>query len=195
MFTGIVTDIGQVAEAIPGSGLRLRITCGYDPATLTVGGSIAHSGVCLTATDILSDGYWVDVSKETLARTTLGAWGRGTAVNLERPLRVGDELGGHMVLGHVDGIAQVIGRRPDGDSIRLLIGAPPHLSRFIAPKGSVALDGVSLTINEVDGSAFGVNIIPHTLSQTTLSERSPGDMMNLEVDVVARYVARMREID
>lgn len=194
MFTGIVTDIGRVAEAVPGSGLRLRIACGYDPATIAVGGSIAHDGVCLTATEVLSDGYWVDVSAETLAKTTLGDWRTGTTVNLERPLRMGDELGGHMVLGHVDGVAEVADHRPDGDSVRFRIVAPQHLARFIAPKGSVALDGVSLTVNEVDGPAFGVNIVPHTLAHTTLSERSPGDRMNLEVDVVARYVARMREI-
>ena len=195
MFTGIITDIGRVAEAIPGHGMRLRIACGYDPASLVVGGSISHDGVCLTATEILQDGYWVDVSAETLAKTTLGDWRAGRSLNLERPLRLGDELGGHMVLGHVDGIAQVVDRRPDGDSVRFRIAAPPPLARFIAPKGSVALDGVSLTVNEVEGPEFGVNIVPHTLAHTTLSERSPGDRMNMEVDVVARYVARMRETD
>ncbi len=195
MFTGIVTDVGRVVEAIPGHGLRLRIACGYDAATIPVGGSIAHDGVCLTATDVLADGYWVDVSAETLAKTTLGDWRPGTMVNLERPLRMGDELGGHMVLGHVDGVAHVIDRRPDGDSVRFRITVPEALARFVAPKGSVALDGVSLTVNEVDGPTFGVNIVPHTLAHTTLSQRSPGDRMNLEVDVVARYVARMRETD
>ena len=195
MFTGIVTDIGRVVEVVPGSGLRLRIACGYDPATIDVGGSIAHDGVCLTATDVVADGYWVDVSAETVAKTTLGNWRADTTVNLERPLRMGDELGGHMVLGHVDGVADVMDRRPDGDSVRFQIAVPRHLARFVAPKGSVALDGISLTVNEVDGLAFGVNIVPHTLAHTTLSKRSPGDKMNLEVDVVARYVARMREFD
>lgn len=197
MFTGIVTDIGRVLEAIPGegpgAGLQLRVSCRYGLAAIDIGGSISHAGVCLTVTTVTADGYWVDVSAETLAKTTLGSWAPGTALNLERSLRIGDELGGHMVLGHVDGVARVVDRRPDGESVRFRIAVPPHLARYIAPKGSVALDGVSLTVNEVDGPEFGVNLIPHTLSQTTFSERSLGDPLNVEVDIVARYLDRMRE--
>ena len=156
-----------------------------------LGASIACSGVCLTVVAVESGGFSVQASVETLSCSTLGDWIEGTAVNLERALRVGDELGGHIVSGHVDGVARILDRRPEGELVRFVIAAPPALMPFIAPKGSVALDGVSLTVNEVDSDRFGVNIIPHTLSHTGFGEARPGQCMNIEIDPLARYVARL----
>jgi riboflavin synthase len=193
MFTGIVTDMGRIARIERRGDLRARIVTGYDTGTIDIGASIACDGVCLTAVALGPDWFEVDASAETLARTTLGDWSEGRAINLERPLKVGDELGGHIVSGHVDGVAEITGLRPEGDSLRFTFHAPGDLARFIAPKGSVALDGTSLTVNEVDGSAFGVNIIPHTRAVTTWGERAAGDRVNLEIDTLARYVARLHE--
>lgn len=191
MFTGIVSDIGTVTAR---DGSRLRISSHYNPAGLVEGASIACDGCCLTVAR-LCEGTGavleVDVSNETFARTTLYGWQRGTRMNLERPLALGDELGGHLVTGHVDGLALIRQRIPDGDSVRFLLEAPTELAKFIASKGSVALNGVSLTVNEVDGRAFGVNIIPHTLTHTTWGDLVAGDLVNLEVDLLARYVERI----
>lgn len=197
MFTGLITDLGRVRSAdAQAGGLRLAIDTAYPVESLAIGASIACSGACLTVVEAGdgADARWfsVDVSAETVACTTLGGWRAGGAVNLERSLRLGDHLDGHLVSGHVDGVAEVADRRPDGDSIRYVFEAPADLSRFIAAKGSVALDGVSLTVNEVDGHRFGVNIIPHTAEKTTFGAMQPGDRVNLEVDQVARYVARLQ---
>jgi riboflavin synthase len=195
MFTGIITDIGEVAAR---DGGRFTIRCGYPAAGIAVGASIACDGACLTATEVaaLADGcrFAVDVSNETLDRTTLSDWRPGRRLNLERALKAGDELGGHIVSGHVDGVARIAGLRPDGSSRRLTFEVPRELARYIAPKGSVAIDGISLTVNEVEGDCFGVNIVPHTLTHTTLGGKKPGDRVNLEVDVLARYVARAMEL-
>ncbi|HZT47160.1 MAG TPA: riboflavin synthase [Hyphomicrobiaceae bacterium] len=195
MFTGIITDIG---ELIAREGGRLTIRCGYAADSIAVGASIACDGACLTVTEVEAaqgrSRFKVDVSNETLARTTLGEWQPGRRINLERALKAGDELGGHIVSGHVDGLAVIRAVRPDGDSRRITIEVPPGLARFIATKGSVALDGISLTVNEVEGASFGVNIIPHTLTHTTLGAKKPGDRVNLEVDVFARYVVRAMEL-
>ncbi len=193
MFTGIVTQMGRIAAVEQRGDTRFEIASGYDSAGIALGASIACSGACLTVAAVRPGAFAVDVSAETLSCTTLGGWREGTVVNLERALRAGDELGGHIVSGHVDGVAEVVSRRPEGDSVRFLFAAPEALARFIAPKGSVALDGVSLTVNEVDGARFGVNIIPHTLSHTTLGARQPGDAVNMEIDMLARYVARHLE--
>ncbi len=198
MFTGIITDQGKVraVEAAGGGGdARFVFETGYDTATIEIGASIACSGACLTVVDKGPGWFAADVSAETLARTTLGSWKQGSAVNLERPLKLGDELGGHMVAGHVDGVARVASRAADGGSARFGFEAPASLSRFIAEKGSVALDGVSLTVNEVAGAAFGVNIIPHTLAVTGFGALDAGDMVNLEVDLMARYAARLMAED
>jgi riboflavin synthase len=195
MFTGIITDIGELIER---DGGRFRIRCGYAAASIAMGASIACDGACLTATAIEPSGqgsvFAVDVSNETLGKTTLGAWQPGRKINLERALKAGDELGGHVVSGHVDGVARIADIRPDGDSRRFTIEVPSALARFIAPKGSVALDGISLTVNEVSENRMGCNIIPHTLTRTTLSAKKPGDALNLEVDVFARYVVRAMEL-
>lgn len=199
MFTGIVTDIGEVLAVEPrAEGLaRLKIACGYDPDTIDIGASIACSGVCLTAVERGRDGnrgwFAVDAAAETLRVTTIAAWRRGTRVNLERALKVGDELGGHVVAGHADGVARVFAREDLTDMARFTLRAPTELARFIASKGSVALDGVSLTVNEVAGDTFSVLIIPHTLAVTTLAALSSGDTVNLEVDLMARYAARLIE--
>lgn len=199
MFTGIVTGIGEVIAAEKrAEGLtRLRIACGYDPDTIAIGASIACSGVCLTVVARGRDGnrgwFDVDAAAETLRLTTVGRWGQGTKVNLERSLKAGDELGGHIVAGHADGLAVLAARDDLTEMARLTFRAPPELARFIAPKGSVALDGVSLTVNTVDGSAFSVLIIPHTLAVTTIGMRAIGDSVNLEVDLMARYAARLLE--
>jgi riboflavin synthase len=194
MFTGLITDVGEVVARSHGV-FTLRTAYALQPDE--TGLSICCDGVCLTATAIkaLSDGaeFTVDVSNETLAKTTLDSWKPGKRVNLERSLRVGDELGGHIVSGHVDGVARIVAITPDGDSKRFLLEAPEHLSRYIAPKGSVALDGTSLTVNEVSEARFGVNLIPHSLTVTTWGAKTPGDLVNLEVDVFARYVARLME--
>jgi riboflavin synthase len=192
MFTGIVTDIGEVREARHGNGgLVLTIATAYDIAPIPLGASIGCSGVCLTLVAKEPGRFTVEVSAETLACSTLGAWDKGTRVNLEQAMRLGDEMGGHLVLGHVDGVAQVVSRRPDGESVRFTFAAPAELAAYIAPKGSVAIDGTSLTVNEVAGSMFGVNIIPHTLSHTTIGDAGPGTKVNLEIDLIARYVARL----
>ncbi|HHL20636.1 MAG TPA: riboflavin synthase [Aliiroseovarius sp.] len=194
MFTGIITDIGRViAVERSGGGMHARIRTGYDTSGIDIGASIASDGVCLTVVDLGPDWYAVDVSGETLARTNLDNWQEGRAVNLERALRVGDELGGHIVSGHVDGLAEIIAMAPEGDSLRVTLRAPESLARFIAPKGSVALNGTSLTVNEVDGTDFGVNLIPHTREVTNWSDVALGDRVNLEIDTLARYVARLAE--
>jgi riboflavin synthase len=199
MFTGIVTDIGEVtAVEVRAENLRrITVACNYDPATIAVGASIACSGVCLTAgaRGAHSDRAWftADAAVETLRVTTVGRWQPGTRVNLERALKAGDELGGHLVAGHVDGVAKVTAREDLTDMARLTLRTPTELARFIAPKGSVALDGVSLTVNEVAHDVFSVLIIPHTLAVTTLRSLAAGDEVNLEVDLMARYAARLLE--
>ena len=194
MFTGLITDVGEVV-ALKGGQFTLRSK--YRLTADDTGASICCDGVCLTATGITpaKDGatFTVDVSNETLSKTTLKSWVPGKRVNLERSLRVGAELGGHIVSGHVDGVAKIIAITNDGESRRLLFEAPEHLARYIAPKGSVALDGTSLTINEVSSTRFGVNLIPHSLTVTTWGAKTPGESVNLEVDVFARYVARLLE--
>ena len=196
MFSGIVTDIGRVAAMEQDGDTRLVIETAYDTATIEIGASIAHSGICLTVTDIEPGRYGVSVSAETLSKTTLGEWEVGTPVNLERSIRIGDEIGGHLVYGHVDGLATVVDCRPEGDSLRFFFSVPAELGRFVAAKGSVALDGVSLTVNEVmdiaDGNThFGVNIIPHTRQCTTFHRLRAGHRVNFEADMLARYVARL----
>lgn len=197
MFTGIVTDVGRIVSPAGRGGSGIRIACSYDPGGVDLGASIACDGCCLTVVDrggFAGDSWFVvDASAETLSKTTLGDWTEGRRVNLERALRVGDELGGHIVSGHVDGVAEIVGTRPEGDSLRLTLEVPGDLAGFIAPKGSVALDGTSLTVNEVEDARFGVNLIPHTRRVTAWDDRGPGDRVNLEVDTVARYVARLRE--
>ena len=193
MFSGIVTDVGRVramADA-PAGGLRLEIATAYDTGTIALGASIACSGPCLTVVGKGAGWFAVDVSRETADRTTLGEWREGSGVNLERALALGDELGGHLVTGHIDGVAAVEAAEPEGESLRLTIRCPADLSRFVASKGSVALDGVSLTVNEVDSDTFGINLIPHTLAQTTLQGCTAGRRLNLEVDLIARYLARL----
>jgi riboflavin synthase len=191
MFTGIISDIGQVRAVLPGGDTGFTITTALDLSGLAIGGSIACSGICLSATDKGKDWFSVRVSAETRARSTAAVWKAGTKLNLERSLRLGDELGGHMVMGHVDCVAAVLARRPEGDSVRLTLEVPRPLEQSIASKGSVSLDGVSLTVNEVEGRRFGVNLIPATLDRTTLADLKPGDSVNLELDVIARYVARL----
>ena len=195
MFTGIVTDIGDVvAIEEHAQGLRrLAIACAYDPASIAIGASICCSGVCMTAVALGKNTFSVDAAAETLKVTTVGRWRTGTRVNLERSLRIGDELGGHLVSGHVDGLAELVKREDLTDMARLTLRIPEPLARFVAQKGSVALDGVSLTVNEVEGDTFSVLIIPHTLAVTTLGALKPGDAVNLEVDVMARYAARLME--
>lgn len=195
MFTGIITDIGRVAAVEMRGDMRARIDCGYDMATVDMGASIACDGVCLTVVDKAPGWFAVDISAETLSRTNIGVdgWQIGRRLNLERALRVGDELGGHIVSGHVDGVAQVVEMHDEGDSLRVVFQAPVELARYIAPKGSVALNGTSLTVNEVAGNRFGVNLIPHTRQVTTWGEVAVGDAVNLEVDTMARYVARLAE--
>ena len=191
MFTGIITDIGTVTALVGDAERRLSIATAYDPASIAIGASICCSGICLTAVEVGNAGFAAVASAETIARTTLGAWTVGSRINLERALKVGDELGGHIVSGHVDGIARLAGRRPENESLRLDFEAPPELAKFVAPKGSVALDGVSLTVNAVEGRRFGINIVPHTAEHTTLAALQPGDPVNMEIDMLARYVARL----
>jgi riboflavin synthase len=197
MFTGIITDLGAVkAVERPASGdARFVFATAYDTTAIGQGASIACSGACLTLVDAGPGWFAADVSGETQSKTTLGAWQPGTPVNFERPLKLGDELGGHMVSGHVDGVAVVHARRAELGSLRFSFEVPAELAKFVAPKGSVALDGVSLTVNEVDGATFGVNIIPHTAEVTTLGARQPGDRVNLEIDMLARYVQRLLAAD
>jgi riboflavin synthase len=191
MFTGIITDLGRVRRLRRGDLLDLTIATAFDTSAIPLGASIACSGACLTVVAVEPGAFSVQASVETLAHTTLGQWEAGTPVNLERSLRLGDELGGHLVLGHVDGLARIVERRPEAESVRFVVEVPLGLAPFIAPKGSVALDGVSLTVNELAQDRFGVNIIPHTLSCTTFGQAQPGQQMNLEIDLIARYVARL----
>lgn len=191
MFTGIITDLGRVKRLRRGDLVDLTIATAYDTSSTALGASIACSGVCLTVVAVGPGTFSVQASAETLACTTIGDWEEGTPVNLEKSLRFGDELGGHLVAGHVDGIAVIAERRPEAESVRFVFDAPDELAQFIAPKGSVALDGVSLTVNEVSGSRFGVNIIPHTLACTNFGTAVPGQRLNLEIDSIARYVARI----
>ena len=196
MFTGIVTDVGTVRKAEQRGDLRLEIATGYDLSTVDLGASIACSGVCLTVVDKGEDWFAVDVSAETVSRTTAEMWREGAKLNLERSLRLGDELGGHIVTGHVDAVATVVGTCSEGDSLRIGFSVPRELGSMIAPKGSISLDGVSLTVNDVreaeDGTThFSVNIIPHTAQNTTLGGIEAGRQLNVEVDVLARYIDRM----
>jgi riboflavin synthase len=191
MFTGIITHVGRVRSVEERGDWRLTVHVPFDPASVAVGASVACSGVCLTVVERAGDALGFDVSAETLSKTALGGWRAGTPVNLERSLRLGDELGGHLVYGHVDGLARLVERRPEGASTRFVFEAPEALAGYLAPKGSVALDGISLTVNEVEGRRFGVNVIPHTLEVTTLGGRAPGDELHLEADMLARYVARL----
>jgi len=198
MFTGIVTDNGEVLSVEPRGALRrLRIACNYDADTIALGASIACSGVCLTVVAVVREGgrtiFEVDAAAETLARTTVGTWTGGARVNLERALKIGDELGGHIVAGHVDGVARILSRDDFDGMARFWIEAPRELSRYIAQKGSVALDGASLTVNEVEGDLFSILLIPHTLAATTFGGRGAGEALNIEVDMMARYAARLSE--
>ena len=197
MFTGIVSDIGTIERVESEGDTRVRIATTYDPDTIDLGASIACSGVCLTVIDKgTADTHWFDVqvSGETIARTARDQWTHGRRLNLERALKVGDELGGHIVSGHVDGLAEVVSVTDEGDSTRVQLRAPEALAKFIAPKGSVALNGTSLTVNEVQGAVFGINFIPHTKEVTTWGRVAVGDRVNLEVDTMARYVARLAEM-
>jgi riboflavin synthase len=199
MFTGIVTDIGtvEVVSAL-NEGIKLRVATAYDPKTIDMGASISHSGICLTVTGLPEDGSngrWFEVEawEEALRLTTVGKWTAGTHINLERSLKIGDELGGHIVSGHIDGKAEILSVTEEGDATRYRLRAPTHLARFVAPKGSIALDGTSLTVNAVDGTDFDVLLIRHTLVVTTWGERRAGDFVNFEVDTMARYAARLAE--
>lgn len=199
MFTGIVTDIGTVAAVTPRKeGVGLRIDTSYDPATIDIGASISCGGVCLTVTALPEQGSnarWFEVEawEEALRLTTASDWRAGTRVNLERALKIGDELGGHIVSGHVDGTALIVARKDEGDAVRFTIEAPRDLAKFIAPKGSVALDGTSLTVNKVEGRHFDVLLIHHSLQVTTWADRQVGDRLNIEIDTMARYAARLAE--
>ena len=193
MFTGIITDIGEIRAITRAGDTRVRIGTGYDTGSIEIGASVASDGVCLTVVALGPDWYEVQVSAETVDKTNLGDWVEGRRVNLERALKVGDELGGHIVSGHVDGVAEVVAATPEGDSLRLRFRAPDALAGFIAPKGSVALNGTSLTVNEVEGAEFGINLIPHTQEVTNWGDVAVGDRINLEIDTLARYVARLRE--
>lgn len=198
MFTGIVTDQGEVLALRQDGDLRARIGTRYDVGRIDIGASISCEGICLTVVDLgTAPRNWFDVqiSAETVSKTNLSGWQVGSVINLERALKVGDELGGHIVSGHVDGVAEVVGVTPEGDSLRVRFRAPEALARFIAPKGSIALNGTSLTVNEVEGAEFGINFIPHTRAVTTWGTVALGDQVNLEVDTMARYVARLREWD
>lgn len=196
MFTGIITDVGRLRSRVPlAKGMRFEIETGFDMDGVAIGASIACSGACLTVVEKGAGWFAVDVSPETLDRTTLGDWQKGQRINLERSLKLGDELGGHIVSGHVDGVAEIAERRADGEATRFVIRPPAELAHFVASKGSVALDGVSLTVNEVNEGGFGVCIIPHTLVCTTFGELQPGGRVNIEIDMLARYVSRLLEKD
>ncbi len=194
MFTGIITDMGEIRQVEQRGDLRARIGTRYDMAGVDMGASIACDGVCLTVVCKGEDWFDVDISAETVSKTNLDTWTLGRRVNLERALKVGDELGGHIVSGHVDGLAEIIAISDEGDSTRVTLRAPQALARYIAPKGSVALNGTSLTVNEVDGCDFGINFIPHTKEVTTWGSVASGDLINLEIDTLARYVARLAEM-
>jgi len=195
MFTGIVTDVGTVRKAEQRGDLRLQISCGYDMETVELGASIACSGVCLTVVDKGEDWFAVDLSAETVSRTAAGLWREGATLNLERSLRMGDELGGHIVTGHVDAVGNVVEAAPEGDSVRITVEVPRNLAPMIAQKGSIALDGVSLTVNTVEdapeSARFSINLIPHTAKETTFGQIAAGRQLNVEVDVLARYIDRM----
>jgi len=196
MFTGIITDVGRIISLEQQGDLRARVGCAYDVDGIDLGASIACNGVCLTVIALGREPKnWFDVqiSAETIGATNVGNWTVGSALNLERALKVGDELGGHIVSGHVDGVAEVVAMQDEGDSTRVTFRAPEELAKFTAPKGSVALDGTSLTVNEVEGCDFGINFIPHTKAETTWGQTKLGDLINLEIDTMARYVARLRE--
>ncbi len=195
MFTGIVTDIGEIRQLEDRGDLRARIGTSYDTSGIEIGASIACNGCCLTVIALGDDWFDVDISAESVSKTNIGDWAEGYRINLERALKVGDELGGHIVSGHVDGVATITAMLDEGDSTRITFDAPESLARFIAPKGSVALNGTSLTVNEVDGTTFGVNLIPHTKEVTTWGQSKTGDRINLEIDTLARYVARLRDFD
>ena len=199
MFTGIITDIGKIHKITEAGDTRFDILTSYEPDSIALGASIACSGVCLTVVEkgTGDDGHWfaMEASKETLDVTTAGGWREGTLLNLERALKMGDELGGHIVSGHVDGIAKIVSIVAEGDSQRFTFAAPQKHMGFIAPKGSVTLDGTSLTVNEVSGNSFGVNLISHTQDVTTWGQSKAGDLINLEIDVLARYVARLKEVE
>ncbi len=197
MFTGIITDVGTVQLITKRGDTTIKIATAFDPATIAIGASIACSGPCLT---VIAKGgkegdawFSVEASAETLSKTTLGAWAAGTRVNLERSLKVGEEIGGHIVSGHVDGVGDVVSVTPEGDSTRYKIRAPKQLAKFIAAKGSICIEGTSLTVNEVEGTAFGVNIIPHTAKVTTWGGIKAGDKVNIEIDMLARYLSRLKE--
>ncbi|MEE2945114.1 MAG: riboflavin synthase [Pseudomonadota bacterium] len=194
MFTGIITDIGEIIELEQRGDLRARIKTSYDPATIDLGASIASDGCCLTVIRLGEDWYDVEISAESVDKTNIGSWVVGKKINLERALKVGDELGGHIVSGHVDGVAEIVAMKDEGDSTRISFSAPADLAKFIAEKGSVTLNGTSLTVNEVDGATFGINVIPHTQQVTTWGEVQVGDKVNLEIDTLARYVARLAEM-
>ncbi len=191
MFTGIITDLGHVRSVHADGDSRFEFTTSFDTSTIDTGASICCSGACLTVIGVGADWFAVSVSQETLSKTTLGNWKTDTHVNFERALKIGDELGGHIVSGHVDGVGTLVGHHYEGASIRLTFAAPKAISKFIAAKGSITIDGVSLTVNDVDGDNFGTNIIPHTSQVTTLGKLQPGDQVNLEIDMLARYVARL----
>jgi len=195
MFTGIITDIGKVRDLEKRGDLRARIETSYDTQGIDLGASIACDGVCLTVIELGDDWFDVEISAETVSKTNLDVWATGRRLNLERALKVGDELGGHIVSGHVDGVAEVIAMHDEGDSTRVTLRAPQALARFIAPKGSVALNGTSLTVNEVSGCDFGINFIPHTKVATTWGDARVGHRINLEIDTLARYVARLAEAE
>lgn len=194
MFTGIVTEVGRVRRVGESSGeRRFEIAAPRTAKGLEIGASVAHSGVCLTVVELFDDGWAVEASTETLHTTSLGGWGEGAEINLEGAAKVGDELGGHIVAGHVDGVGEVVSVKPEAGSHRVRIRAPGPLHRFIAPKGSITVEGVSLTVNEVESEVFGVNIIPHTWARTTLGQLAAGSPVNLEVDLMARYAVRWME--
>ena len=195
MFTGIITGLGSIAvmQRKPDGGARLRIDTPWDCTSIPIGASIACSGICLTLVEASQNQFAVDASDETIVVTTMAHWDVGTQINLERALALGDELGGHIVSGHVDGVAEIVALRDEGDSTRVTLRAPEALAKFIAPKGSVALNGTSLTVNEVNGTDFGINFIPHTKAVTTWGSAAVGDRVNLEIDTLARYVARLQD--
>ena len=195
MFTGIITDVGTVRSIVKTGDTRIEITTRFDTGSIDIGASICCSGACMTVVEKRDDWFAVEASAETLSKTVLGAWAEGTRVNLERALKAGDEMGGHVVSGHVDGTAEITGLENEGDSLRVSFKIVDELKCFIAPKGSVTLNGVSLTVNEVDDDTFGVNLIAHTQVGTTLGNLSLGDVVNVEIDMLARYVARLLEIE
>ncbi len=195
MFTGIITDIGEISSVEKRGDTRFTVATSYDTNSIAIGASIACAGCCLTVVEVAEGKFLVEASMETLSKTTLKNWKIGTRINLERAVKVGDELGGHIVSGHVDGLGEILSITPEGDSKRFRFSASKDIARFIAPKGSVTLDGTSLTVNEVEGSTFGVNIIPHTQAATTWGHARVGDAVNIEIDMLARYVARLAEYE